>query len=300
MPAIEAACSGLALVLPEIPSFLEIPELAAGALFYPSGDVDGGARPARGAARRAAGRSAAGGPHPAARAGRALCARGRRSPHRHCTGGCRRRSLTDEGARVGPILPAMRPRTMIGLGLHSPRHGGESAARGDDSLGDEHDERRAGDRGRRPRAARDTRTLGLRRRPPPLLRAALDRQPQRLPPELREHHARLPLDGDQATALLRRDLHRPARHPALRRRCAELPADPRARPDPLPVLPGVDDQGGALDLDPRGNDPQDAVPADHRAALGLADLDDDDDDQPGRGLCRCSSPSASIRPGSGC
>ena len=39
MPAIEAGCSGLALVLPEIPSFMEIEELAPAALFYPPGEV---------------------------------------------------------------------------------------------------------------------------------------------------------------------------------------------------------------------------------------------------------------------
>lgn len=39
MPAVEAACAGLALVLPEIPSFLEIEELRDCALFYPAGDV---------------------------------------------------------------------------------------------------------------------------------------------------------------------------------------------------------------------------------------------------------------------
>lgn len=39
MPALEAACAGLAPVLPRIPSFAEIPELEGGSLFYPPGDL---------------------------------------------------------------------------------------------------------------------------------------------------------------------------------------------------------------------------------------------------------------------
>jgi glycosyltransferase involved in cell wall biosynthesis len=44
MPAVEAAVSGLAGVLPTIPSFLEIPNLGTAAEFYPAGDVRAGAR----------------------------------------------------------------------------------------------------------------------------------------------------------------------------------------------------------------------------------------------------------------
>lgn len=40
MPAFEAACSGLALVLPAIPSYLDVPELHEAALLYEPGDAD--------------------------------------------------------------------------------------------------------------------------------------------------------------------------------------------------------------------------------------------------------------------
>lgn len=43
MPALEAACSGLALILPEIPSFAEIDELRRGARLYPAGATDAAA-----------------------------------------------------------------------------------------------------------------------------------------------------------------------------------------------------------------------------------------------------------------
>lgn len=43
MPAVEAACSGLAGVLPTIPSYLGIDGLDQAALFYPAGDLDAAA-----------------------------------------------------------------------------------------------------------------------------------------------------------------------------------------------------------------------------------------------------------------
>lgn len=43
MPAMEAACSGLALAIPAIPSYSEIPGLERAALFYPPGDLAAGA-----------------------------------------------------------------------------------------------------------------------------------------------------------------------------------------------------------------------------------------------------------------